>query len=412
MSATILALGIMVFLSHFLSLSFKRTNIPDVLVLMLVGLVLGPVLGLINASDFGKTGHVIATIALVVILFESGTSLSLETMGRSLATTCKLSLGCFFLTALIVTLFASILLGLPTSSALLLGIILGGTSSAVVIPMVNSLRMDNKTGTVLILESAMTDVISIVGVVAMLRILTEGDVEAGKLIGGVIASLTFATVIGVLGGVGWLMIIGKVRDFPNTISATLAYAFIVYGTAEILGFSGAIAAMALGVTLTNYEKMGLRRLRALNKSLEPLTSEDLAFYREAVFLLKTYFFTYLGISIRFNSLYLVLVATGIVITVFLARMALSRFVFSGNEYGFRDSALASLLAPKGLAAAVLAAVPMQYGIAGAEQIRDSAYMVVVISILMCAVLVAAIHIPFLQAPFGSILGKRQDDPAT
>lgn len=59
MSATILALGIMVFLSHFLSLSFKRTNIPDVLVLMLVGLVLGPVLGLINASDFGKTGHVI-----------------------------------------------------------------------------------------------------------------------------------------------------------------------------------------------------------------------------------------------------------------------------------------------------------------------------------------------------------------
>jgi potassium/hydrogen antiporter len=75
MSIIILSIGAMIFLSHFLSLLFKKTNVPDVLVLMVVGLLLGPVMGWVNAADFGKVGPVIATIALVVILFEGGTSL-------------------------------------------------------------------------------------------------------------------------------------------------------------------------------------------------------------------------------------------------------------------------------------------------------------------------------------------------
>ena len=40
MSTTILVIGLMVFFAHFLSLQFRKTNIPDVLVLMLVGIVI------------------------------------------------------------------------------------------------------------------------------------------------------------------------------------------------------------------------------------------------------------------------------------------------------------------------------------------------------------------------------------
>ena len=85
MSTTILIIGLMVFFAHFLSLQFSKTSIPDVLVLMLIGIVLGPVLGIVSPEDFGKVGSLIATIALVVILFESGTSLNLATLGNSLA---------------------------------------------------------------------------------------------------------------------------------------------------------------------------------------------------------------------------------------------------------------------------------------------------------------------------------------
>lgn len=66
MATTILSIGLVVFLAHFLALQFRRTNVPDVLVLVLVGIVVGPLLGIVQPDDFGKLGSVIATIALVV----------------------------------------------------------------------------------------------------------------------------------------------------------------------------------------------------------------------------------------------------------------------------------------------------------------------------------------------------------
>ena len=404
MYGTILIIGVMVFVSHFLSSQFRRTNIPDVLVLMGIGLLAGPLFGVVKPEDFGKMGSVIATIALVVILFESGTSLRLDVLRRSLSTTSRLALGCFVLTAVIIAGVALAALEIKPLSALMLGIILAGTSSAVVIPMVESLRLSDEPGTVLVLESALTDVLCIVGVFAMLQIMMEGHVEPGRLIGSVLSALIFALVIGITGGIGWLLILGKVRDFPNTISSTIAYAFIVYGICEFLGFSGAIAVMSLGFTLTNFGEMGLKRFKVLNHNVEALTAMDIAFYREAVFLLKTYFFVYLGISIQFSETTLIVVALGMMVLVFGTRLLLTRQVCRAPAYTARDAALSSMLAPKGLAAAVLASVPLQYGIADGALIRDTAYMVVLVSISLCALLIMAYPIPVVQRLYGRLLG--------
>lgn len=75
----------MVFFAHFLSLQFRKTNILCALVLMLLGILLGPVLGIVTPQHFGKAGPVIAAIALVVILFESGVSLNLGMLDKSRA---------------------------------------------------------------------------------------------------------------------------------------------------------------------------------------------------------------------------------------------------------------------------------------------------------------------------------------
>lgn len=405
MSTTILVIGLMVFFAHFLSLQFRKTNIPDVLVLMLVGIVIGPLLGVVTPDDFGKIGSLIATIALVVILFESGTSLDLDVLGKSLATTGWLSFVCFALTAVIVALIGYAALDLALLPSVLLGVTLGGTSSAVVIPMVSALGLSEKPATVLVLESALTDVLCIVGVFALLQIYTQGGVEPGRLIGSVLSALIFAAVIGVIGGIGWLLVLGKIRDFPNTISSTLAYVFIVYGATEFLGFSGAIAALALGVTLTNFEKFGLHRIQSIDRNLVPLNDMDLGFYREAVFLLKTYFFVYLGISIHFGTAYLALVAIAMVLLVYGMRLALTRQIFRAEIYSLRDAAITSMLAPKGLAAAVLASLPLQYGVDGGEVIRDATYMVVLVSISVTALLVMLYPLPATQRFYGRALGK-------
>ena len=405
MSTTILIIGLMVFFAHFLSLQFRRTNIPDVLVLMLAGILIGPVLGITTPEDFGRIGSLIATIALVVILFEGGTTLNLDVLGKSLGTTGLLAIACFVLTAVIIALIGFFTLGLSPLAAAILGVTLGNTSSAVVIPMVSSLRLSEKPATVLVLESAMTDVLSIVGVFALLQIHTQGDVEPGRLVGTVLASLIFAAAIGVLGGIGWLLVLGKVRDFPNTISSTLAYVFIVYGVTEMLGFSGAIAALALGVSLTNFQKFHLYRIPNVDKNIVPLNEIDLAFYSEAVFLLKTYFFVYLGISIHFSDALLALTAISMVLMVYAMRLGLTRFVFRDPGYSLRDTAFASMMAPKGLAASVLASLPLQNGIAGGEMIRDVTYMVVLVSITLTALLVMIYPNRYAQRLYAVTLNK-------
>jgi NhaP-type Na+/H+ or K+/H+ antiporter len=405
MSTTILIIGLMLFFSHFLSLQFRRTNIPDVLVLMLVGILIGPVLGITTPEDFGRIGSLIATIALVVILFEGGTTLNLDVLGKSLGTTGLLAMVSFVLTGAIIASIGFYMLGLSPLAAAILGVTLGNTSSPVVIPLVKSLRLSEKPATVLVLESALTDVLSIVGVFALLQIHTQGGVEPGRLVGSVLASLIFAAVIGLLGVIGWLLVLGKVRDFPNTISSTLAYVFIVYGLTEMLGFSGAIAALALGVSLTNFKKFHLYRIPNVDRNIVPLNETDLAFCSEAVFLLRTYFFVYLGISIHFSDALLAITAISMVLMVYAMRLGLTRFVFRDPGYSLRDTAFASMMAPKGLAAAVLATLPLQYGVAGGEVIRDTTYMVVLVSITLTALLVMAYPIPAAQQLYARMLGK-------
>ncbi|HEY8887958.1 MAG TPA: cation:proton antiporter [Gallionella sp.] len=412
MSTTILIIGLMLFFAHFLSLQFSKTNIPDVLVLMLVGIVIGPVLGITTPEDFGKIGSLIATIALVVILFEGGTSLNLDVLGKSLGTTGLLAVASFVLTAVIIASIGYLTLGLSPLAAAILGVTLGNTSSAVVIPMVNSLRLSEKPSTVLVLESALTDVLSIIGVFALLQIHTQGGVEPGRLVGSVLASLIFAAVIGVLGGIGWLLVLGKVRGFPNTISSTLAYVFIVYGLTEMLGFSGAIAALALGFSLTNFQKFNLYRIPNVDRNIVPLNEMDLAFYSEAVFLLKTYFFVYMGISIHFSDALLAVTAISMVLMVYAMRLGLVRFIFRDDSYSLRDTAIASMMAPKGLAAAVLATLPLQYGVAGGEMIRDTTYMVVLVSITFTALLVMIYPNRFVQRLYALTLNKPLPPPPT
>ncbi len=412
MSITILVIGLMVFFSHFLSLQFRRTNIPDVLVLVILGIVIGPVLGFVTQGDFGRVGSLFATIALVVILFEGGTTLDMNVLGRSLATTSKLVLGCMITTTGVVALIGVYALHLPILSALMLGLILGSTSPAVVIPIVNTLKLSEKPTTVLVLESALSDVLSIIGVFALLQFHLHGELSPGRLVGEVLSAMIFAAVIGAVGGIGWLLVLGKVRDFPNTISSTLAYVFIVYGLTELLGFSGPIASLALGITLTNFEKFGLNRLPSIDKNLVPLNEIDKAFYGEAVFLLKTYFFIYLGISIHFGDMNLTLISLSMVFMVYAMRLLLTRLIFRKPVFSLRDASVISMMGPKGLASAVLATLPLKYGVPGGEMIRDVTFMVVLISISLTAVLVMSYPNGSMQRFYAKTLRKPVSTPDT
>lgn len=396
MAAVILGIGALVFLAHLFSIWFTRTRVPDVLMLILLGLLLGPVAGIVRVEDLGKVGGVMSTIALVVILFEGGMVIDLTSLAQAFRPTIRITLATFVITALLGAAVGRLAFELPLSSAAILGATVGGTGSAVVIPMVRGLKAGERTATILILESALTDVLCIVVTVGLLAAAQTGDLSPFRMLGTILAAMLFAALLGVLGATAWLRVLDVVRRLPNTLFATVAFVFLVYGVTELLGFSGAIAALAFGITLTNHERIGVDRLARLRlEKLATLSALERDFFAEVGFLLKTFFFVYLGLSIRFADPAVVLVALLGTVTIFLARVPVAMRLCD-RDTPRRDVVITSIMVPKALAAAVLASLPAQAGLPGGEAIRDSAFAIVFFSIILTAVLAWAADRPPLR----------------
>ena len=342
------------------------------------------------------------TVALTVILFESGTSLKLSTLKSAAGSTLSLGLITFLLTVLLIA-GVGLLIGLSTLQAILLGSILGGTSAAVVIPLVNSLGMEEKPKTVLILESAITDVLCIILSFSLIKALESGQVQVSTMLTGIGMSLGVAALLGFAAVLIWLQLWKVVHRFPNSTFTTIAYAFVVYGFVDSIGYSGAIGALTLGLTIANSKQF------TANES--PLSHDERRFYGEIVFLLKTFFFVYLGISMQFDKPLLVGVALIGMLLVYGARLGATRLLVK-KSVNRDDAILTSIMIPKGLAAAVLASVPAQKGLEGASEIQAITFAGVFLSILLTALMIPALKVPKITAFYDLFLSKFPNPTAT
>ncbi|MBO7276364.1 MAG: cation:proton antiporter [Bacteroidales bacterium] len=391
MGTALIFLGILVFSAHLFAMIFSKKKIPDVLLLLVIGVLIGPVFKFVSPSDFGAVGGVFTSITLIVILFEGGTGISIGDLKNSWKPTAMLTFTGFFIAAFVVTLVC-VGFGMTLLNSITLGAILGGTSSAVVIPLAQHLKISNTTKTSLILESAITDVLCIVFALAFIDAANIGThLNVGKIAGSVIASFLLATFLGFASAIAWASLLQKVRQLRNSMFLTPAYLFIVYGLAEVLGYSGAIASLAFGITIANMEYFNFKFLEKYqrNKNLK-LNENEKSFIGEISFVLKTFFFVYIGISIPFSDSKSLLI--GILITLFLliSRIVIAKF-FSPKDANIFDKSAIALMIPKGLAAAVLASVPEQLGMPSGAEIKYITFSVVLFSILICSIMILLIE---------------------
>ncbi|MCD6419028.1 cation:proton antiporter [bacterium] len=390
MSAIILSVGVIIFLAHFFTSVFEKTRIPDVLLLMLLGILLGPILHIVCPEDFGKFGNVATTIALIVILFEGGINLNIRQIKDSLDETAVVSLASFLATMVIVAVAAWGFFKLEPIVSVMLGAMLGGTSSAVVIPIIKKLKLKRMTYMVLFLESALTDVICIVVAMSLMQAYFSGSVDTGRIFGSIISSLLLAAVIGTAGAFVWVILLKRVKNFPNTAMTTLAYIFVIFGLSEFLGYSGAIASLAFGITLANLKDFPVEQIQKYTRfsmdRTQQISKYERSFFEEVVFLLKIFFFIYLGLSIKFSNVEVILVGFAISLILFLARGVVVG-VAMPKKIPRADAEVMAALIPKGLAAAVLASIPLQMGIEGGEIVQGIAYTIVFFSIAFAAFLV-------------------------
>ncbi|MCA9460068.1 MAG: cation:proton antiporter, partial [Nanoarchaeota archaeon] len=241
-----------IFLGFLAEIIFKKFNIPDVLLLIGIGIGIGSVLDWANASTFGSGATLFSTFALVFILFQGALSIEFKTLIRSLNNTFSLTLVNFILTACVVSIIGRYM-GYDLYLSLLLGMILGGTSSVVVIPLVRSIDMGDKYGTILTLESELSDVLCIIGTITILEIITNQSVATSEIFNSVFSSFSKAILVGVIVGILWIFFMFKNEIVSKTYMLTIAILMGLYVFVEspFIEASGAIAALSFGLVLGN-----------------------------------------------------------------------------------------------------------------------------------------------------------------
>lgn len=399
---TIVFVGITIFLSHYFASLFVRTKIPDVLWLFTIGLLLGPIGGFVHPENFGGVGPVFTTITLVFILFESGIDQRLEPLIHSLSGTAKITTYNFIGTCLLAGGIAYFYTDLGVLRSLMLGSIVGGTSSAVVTTLAKAFAMSTRSSTILILESAFSDVYTLAVPLTLLTAYKIGKVDVAFVTGQMIAAFILAAMLGIAGAFLWSVLLNRMRTLQNTVFTTPAFVFIIYGIVELLNYSGPIAALMFGITLGNIDVLGPPIMKnVISRKPISLNDNERAFFSEAVFLLRTFFFVYIGISVKLQNWWYMVLGCGITGALFLMRILIVRLSVP-RDTELKDAAFMAAMIPKGLGAAVLASLPAQQGVEGGDIIQSVVFSIILCSTMLTTLLTFLVDKTYLANIYGGI----------
>ncbi|HIJ16850.1 MAG TPA: hypothetical protein HA364_03610 [Thermoplasmata archaeon] len=362
-----LAIGSIIFLGFFGNLIFTRFRIPDVLILVALGIIIGPdILGerfnLVTYDALAAIDNfkgLFLSAALVVILFDAGLSLDIRSVFESMRLTIFMSLAAFLGSFILVGVVLHLVMGMDLLLGLTLGAIVGGTSGAIVIPIVSKMRIRPQTKAMLISESIVTDVLVIVVALTMLTVILTGELELLAVSKDLASKFLVGGIVGALAGVGWLFVLQRMQNQPLSYMITIAALFIIAGAVELppISSSGAVAALTFGLAIGN-KQFVKRRLSSL--ALSTTTNPQIQqFHSEITFFVRTFFFVYLGLFFRIGTFTEVHLIAGLLVIsmVVLVRWITSMAAWRLGDLSIEDAETVFASMPRGLAAAVLATLP-------------------------------------------------------
>ncbi|MGZ4816619.1 MAG: cation:proton antiporter domain-containing protein [Terriglobales bacterium] len=322
---------------------FRITRVPDLVILLTLGLLLGPIFKIIDPDRFTTFTNVLGNLALVLILFEGGLELRLKDTLRHFPGGVLLAFLGYGLSFGLVA--ASVHWGMRMSwhSSFLLGAVFGCTSSTVILPVLQQMHVREPVKLTLLLESAIGDIIGVLTVSSLIDITPDQPV-AKLFLSGLAVRVIVAVLLAVAAGVLWsrLWRYLSTQRFSNALSFGVVLG--IYASTQAAGGSGLLAVLAFGLTLGNVPG-------------QPIEAEPgmLEFHSELSFLVRSFFFVLLGAEVQFVALRYVWPMLGIIGTLLVARAVAiwtSRIALHGMTVAERETIFFML--PRGLITAVLA----------------------------------------------------------
>ena len=374
--------GIIIFIGFIGHYLFRITGIPDILILMIVGILLGPVFGVIDAEMLSPISHVFIVLALIIILFDGGLNMSMQKVIKETPRAMILTLLGVTLSIFLTTIFTYFVLQWNFLTSLLLGIVLAGVSSSVVIPLINRINVPDAIKTMLTLESAFTDAIVIVLGLALLQFMTTAQSEIYTVAHDVAGAFSIAIVVGIIMGIIWLKVLKYIRGEKYDDILTLSIVFLCYAVTEGLGGNGAIFALFFGLVLGN--GIYFSRLVKMKQSIQA-DGIMKKFHGEISFLITTFFFVYLGLILIVRNYIVFLFSVTLTLILFFGRYLATNIISWGKPFLKKSMNVMTIMLPRGLSAAVMAELIVLSGIPNAEVFPQVVIVVIISTVVIAGV---------------------------
>ncbi|MGA7749166.1 MAG: cation:proton antiporter, partial [Gallionella sp.] len=291
----LLMFGIILAVGTFSGLIARLARIPDVVVFLLVGMLIGPgVLDLVNIKADSTINQLILIFGASYILFDGGASIRLKVLKEVWITIVVISTIGVLITAVITGVAAHYFLGLAPIVALLLGTVIASTDPATLIPVFKQVRIKDRVAQTVMSESAFNDAMGAILTFAVLGVAMDaGGFSAGDAITNLLKQSLLGITIG--GGLGYLAAFlishekfGFLAEFAPVV--TLMAVIGAYMGADGMHSSGFMAVFVFGIMLGNQESLGFRLTKQEGDVLED-------FVMTTAFIMRMFIFILLGTQV-------------------------------------------------------------------------------------------------------------------
>lgn len=363
------AIGLLMGLSVLFSRFAGRAGIPVALLFIAIGALAGTDgVGGIEFDDYDLSFR-LGTIALALILFDGGLNTPLGGVKEGIRAASVLATLGVVLTAAFVGVAAH-LLGMPWPQALLVGAIVSSTDAAAVFSILrgSGIHLKRRVGVTLELESGLNDPLAVILTMAMTTAVTSGELVWWRLLLDPIIHLVVGAALGV--GVGFL---GRALLKRAWLPAgglypvfTLALAFVAFGLPTLLYGSGFLAVYVAGILIGNANiryRSGVLRVH-----------DAVAWFAQVSM------FIMLGLLVTPSRLLDVAgIGLGLaVILAFVARPLAAGVCLLPFKFKPKERLFISWVGLRGAVPIVLATFPILAGAAGAAEIFNIVFFIVVV----------------------------------
>ena len=364
----------------------RKILLPSMILLIALGIICGPVLQIFDYDSLKGMVSIIAPLTIAFIGFESGLKMGFYEVIEQSRRAVILSVLGFLITFAVVSLFLHFIFSLEWSYAFLLSSAWSGVNTATVESVCNYLRLKERTRATLIISSLVDDAIVIVVTLMILNYIRLEEVSLSEGITAISSNFCISIFVGVILGFVWMNLLYLSRKIEYTYTFTLAALLLVYSLTESLGGTGGIASFLFGVVLGNSSSLASAlKLKLKRDELTRLSDLIEHFHSELTFIIRSFFFTFIGLIYMFTGVNELILGFGISLL-----LHFSRFITVG--VGTIGSPLRSdfpaigVIVGKGVAAAAMSTLPLAYNLPNATIYTSIALNVIlftnVISILL------------------------------